>query len=390
MKKILMLLQSEFPPDIRLEKEISTLHQNGYEVTLLCNHYDKSKTDSFKGCEIVRISAPFNSIKYNKAVNFPVFFNPKIVSAAIKVFKKFKPDFVHAHDLPMVPLALLLKKLYRVPVIYDMHENYPEALKYFDKKGIVNKIFKNPHAAAKLDEYCIKNSDAIITVVEENKERLIKKGIARDKIHVVSNTVDLETFASGNPDPEIIERYSSRFVLTYTGTVSPERGLETPVMAMKILKDKIVKIILLIIGDGPSVNHLQKLIADHKLEYHVKLLEWCGHNKLVSYLAASDICIIPQPNNDFINTTIPHKLFEYMSQSKPVIVSDAKPLKRIVEETKCGESFESNNPVSFSENVVKIYEDSSSYGENGRKGVETKYNWNVDAEILLELYGQLL
>ena len=137
-KKILMLLQSTFPPDIRVEREITTLDTSGYKVGLLCNQYEKEKAHSFPGCEIFRIKAYFNSIRLNKILNFPLFLNPRFIIKIIMVYYKFQPDIIHAHDLPMVPLALFIKKIFNIPVIFDIHESYPEALVFFDKKGIVN------------------------------------------------------------------------------------------------------------------------------------------------------------------------------------------------------------------------------------------------------------
>ena len=97
------------------------------------------------------------------------------------------------------------------------------------------------------------------------------------------------------------------------------------------------------------------------MEDYVELKTWVGHQNLRKYFEESNVCVIPQPYNDYINTTIPHKLFEYMSQAKPVIVSDAKPLKRIVEETGAGLVFNSYDQVSFAEQVLKIYADPSDF-----------------------------
>jgi hypothetical protein len=45
-KKILMLLQSDFPPDIRVEKEIKALSQAGYRISILSNN--KKNRSSYK------------------------------------------------------------------------------------------------------------------------------------------------------------------------------------------------------------------------------------------------------------------------------------------------------------------------------------------------------
>jgi glycosyltransferase involved in cell wall biosynthesis len=388
MPKILMLLQAPFPPDIRLEKEIKSLSNSGFEVVLLCNQYVISLEPDFKFGRIIRVKALFNNKKLNQIINFPIFFNPRFIFYLIRIYFLEKPDFVHAHDLPMVPLALILKFLFKKKVIFDMHENYPQALRAFNKKGLANFIFKNAYFAEKLEKFCLSKVDKVIVVVEENKNRLIEIGVSENNISVISNTVDLETFYN-NKDLIKINAFEGRSIIFYSGTVSPERGLKTAVLSMEYLRESIPNSLLLIIGDGKAVEELNELIIEKHLEENVKLQSWCGHDILPSYIARANLCIIPQPNNDFINTTIPHKLFEYMIMEKPVLVSDAVPLKRIVEETKSGLVFKSESPEDFAKRVIKMYESKINFGQNGKNAVEQKYNWKIDAQILIELYKKL-
>src|SRR5690606_38577698 len=109
----------------------------------MCNQYEKDIGIDFPFCSIYRVKAIFKNKKLNKIINIPLFLNPRYLYYCLKAFINFKPDIIHAHDLPMVPIALILKLIKSVPVIYDMHENYPEALKYFKKKGFFNFLFKN-------------------------------------------------------------------------------------------------------------------------------------------------------------------------------------------------------------------------------------------------------
>jgi glycosyltransferase involved in cell wall biosynthesis len=389
MTKILMLLQSEFPPDIRLEKEISALEKAGLKVTLLCNSYSKNPYPNFPFGKIIRIKSFFDSAKLNKIINFPLFLNPRLIYYSIKTTMKEKPDFIHAHDLPILPIALILKLIFQKKVIFDMHENYPQALRVFEKKGIIDYLFKNPILAEKLEKYAIKKADKIIVVVEENKIRLKKLGISSEKIIVVSNTVDLETFKLNSKSLVDLSMYENKYIILYSGTVSPERGLDTPLSAMKYLGSESFELLLIILGDGKAVEKLNRISIENKLENRVELVEWCGHEKLPDYISRANLCIIPQPNNDFINTTIPHKLFEYMAISKPVLVSDAEPLKRIVEETNSGLVFHSNDSIDFAEKVRLIYKSKINFGSNGRKAVEEKYNWSYDAKNLVSMYQNL-
>ena len=385
-KNILMISQALFPPDIRLEKEIKSLSEAGYKILVICNQYSKQLNPSFEYCEIRRVNAVFNSVTLNRIINFPIFFNPRYLLKIYKAIVEFKPDYIHAHDLPMVPIGLMFKKLFRLPIIFDMHENYPEALKAFGKKGFINFLFKNYKAAKLLEKFCIKKSDAIITVVRENSERLIKLGVESEKIYLVSNTVDLDTFATEPVDENILDKYRNKIVLLYAGYVTPERGLDVVVKGMSFLKEKLTNAKLLIIGNGVSVPSLKKNSDDLSLNDYIEFIEWPGHDKLSSYFKVAKIFISPQPKCEFWNTTIPHKLFEYMSKSKPVLAADSKTIKRVIEETSCGVTYKSNNPEDFSAKVLEILSSNIPYGENGLKAVKQTYNWEKDSQVLINLY----
>lgn len=391
--KILMLLQGTFPPDIRLEKEIKSLSEAGYQVLVICNQYKTDSNPQFKYCEITRIKALFKSEKLNRIINFPIFFNPRILLVVIKTLLKFRPHFMHAHDLPMVPVAILFGKLFRLKIIFDMHENYPAALRFFDQGGIINFIFKNPNLSAVLEKFCLKWSDKIIVVVDEGKDRLLKSGVDDSKVCVVSNTVDIEQWQSAD---ELITAQQNEFaelnekkILLYTGRVSIERGLNTAILAMKTLKKSIPEIYLLIIGNGEYVKTLSNIVQQNELTDVVKLLKWPGQENLSFFFKIASICIIPQPRNDFINTTIPHKLFEYMLQQKPVLTSDAIPFERILGETNCGLCFKSNNPENFAAVTQEILSLKIPFGQNGLNAVYEKYNWANDAQVLIKLYNDL-
>ena len=385
-KNILMISQGTFPPDIRLEKEIKSLFGAGYKVLVVCNQYNKEFNSQFDFCEIKRVKALFKSFKLNRIINFPIFFNPRFLLIVFKSIINFKAGYIHAHDLPMVPIALFFGKLFHLPVIFDMHENYPEALKAFQKKGILNFLLKNYKAAKLLEKICIKWSDAIITVVKENSERLIKQGVDGEKIYLVSNTVDLETFAIEPVDDNIVEKYNNKIVLLYSGYVTPERGLDVVVNGISILKETLPNIKLLIIGNGIFVEPLKKLVSELSLNDFVEFIEWPGHNKLSSYFKVAKIFISPQPQSEFWDTTIPHKLFEYMSQSKPVLAADSKAIKRVIEETYSGMTYKSGVPGDFAVKVSEILSSDIPFGNNGLEAVKQNYNWDTDAKVLIRLY----
>ncbi|HII03049.1 TPA: glycosyltransferase family 4 protein [Methanosarcinaceae archaeon] len=137
---------------------------------------------------------------------------------------------------------------------------------------------------------------------------------------------------------------------------------------------------------------MKDLCKQLNIENDVIFTGWVDFSLVPSYIKASDVCLVPHHSNGHTNTTIPYKLFQYMSMEKPIIVTDCPPLKRIVEETGSGLVIPSGDYNKMAEAVVSLYENPESskmMGENGKKAVEEKYNWKSEAEKLCALYKKI-
>lgn len=386
--KVCILLQSDFPPDIRFSKEARSLAKAGYEVHLLCNNKKNlPESDKWQDIFIHRLKYyPALGGRCNRSLNTPLFFSPVWIMKLITLHKLYRFDLFHVINLPLAPLAIMVGRLFHLPVIYDMYETYPEAIKTWGLKGL-SALIRNPHVAQFLDGICMRQADRLIVVVEEAKKRLVKLGVEESKIYLVENSVDLEAFMSIDISPEVKNR-SGDYLITYTGLFSAERGIETAIRAMPFILKNMPSARLVLVGSGPSLGWLKKMAQEEGPAERIDFVGWVDYRLFPSYIHISDVCVIPHPSNPFIDTTIPNKLFEYMALGKPVVVSDAKPLKRIITECQCGEVFESSSPKAFAEAILKIYRADKPYGKNGRQAVLNKYNWEISSRTLLEVYNR--
>ncbi|MEN8194303.1 MAG: glycosyltransferase, partial [Bacteroidota bacterium] len=106
---------------------------------------------------------------------------------------------------------------------------------------------------------------------------------------------------------------------------------------------------------------------------------------------ASNMCLIPHLKSVHTDNTIPHKLFQYMILEKPVVASNCNPIIRIIEETKAGLIYQSNNEADLAAKVISLYEDTKLRKEMGRKGKEAvleKYNWDKASKNLISIYSE--
>jgi len=388
-----MVLQSDFPPDIRVEKEMKAISNAGYSVHLLANNRkNRSVVDKFGKAIIYRLkSYRFLGRFLGQKINFPVPINPVWIWPFFSIVRKNRIRVVHIHDLPFALFGILGRFVFGTKFVLDLHENYPAALALWGKKGsIISCFFRNAKLAEIYEKISCHLADQIIVVAPEHKDYLFKKHFIHDKVHVVGNTVEFGVYEKFPLDKHVIEDYKNYFVVSFLGQFGPERDLDVAIRSIKFMEQDIPNLKMLFIGDGILRDDLRRLIHEEGVEHFAKVIGWVPFEKTNSYLAASNVCMIPQGSNDLIDNGTPHKLFQYMAMGKPVVVSDAKALKHIVEETKCGEIFRSKSPESFARAVLKIKNNPNfPYGENGIRAVKEKYNWDRDAQMLRILYEEI-
>jgi glycosyltransferase involved in cell wall biosynthesis len=141
-------------------------------------------------------------------------------------------------------------------------------------------------------------------------------------------------------------------------------------------------------GQGDQEAFLIRECKSLDLEGHVVFTGWIPLDEMMRRLRLSDVCVIPHRVNRHTNTTIPHKLFQYMALGKPVIATPAAPIRRIVEETDCGVIVPDGSAEEMAKAVVRLTDRrlAARLGENGRKAAGTRYHWEADSKRLVELY----
>ena len=399
-----MILNAPYPSDIRVKKETRALLEAGFTIYLLCLRKKGEKTEAeVDGIKITRIDAGKN--------NYGLAFWDVIMSVRFQhlKFKKAIPLWVakngiqalHVHDLPLTGTALCLRSKLMIPLIADFHENYPEALKtWFDWKRnpiaiFKNKLFMNPKRWASHERKATLESDHVIAVVEEMKQRLIHDYQASpEKITVVTNSEGAD-FLQLPDDPSVYAAFAGKFIITYSGNIGPHRGVDTVVEAMQHLKGH-PEITFVVVGGGNDsiMRYLRNLVQRQGATEQVHFLGRQPSEKFYSYMKYAAVNIVPHKSNGHTDNTVPHKLFQAMMVGKPVIVSSSAPLKRITQAAKAGIVFEAGNAEDLAEKILRLYEDRSLGSELGANGIQATVNgdlnWEQEQKKLITLYNQVI
>ncbi|MFX0198698.1 MAG: glycosyltransferase family 4 protein [Candidatus Hodarchaeota archaeon] len=402
--RIGMVLNKNYPPDIRVEKEVRALRTAGHNVHLLAlarTGMNEPTEERIEGLSIRRIFPAFAKLsslvcRWN-FLRFHMTFQDRYWGGEIERYlRDFKLDALHVHDLPLVGTAIPLGRQFGIPVIADLHENYPAALQVWQggRQGLKEWLTANQKRWSAYECQAVRDSAHVIVVVDEAKWRLIEQhGLPTEKITVVMNVEDVKSFQNIDLDPEISARYQDLFLVCYVGGGGEHRGLETTIQAMPYLRDAIPNLRLLIVGpQAADCERLGRLADAQGVKDLVEIFGWQPFTKVPSYIHSSKICLVPHHQNSHTDSTIPHKLFQYMLLGKPVVVSNCQPLKRIVEETRSGLVFQAGNPLDLAKQIRKFYLDKQlrrDCGGRGHEAVLKKYNWTIESRKLCSLYDSL-
>ena len=393
-----------FPPDIRVEKEARVLIPAGFPVSLLCLKSDKSQAEQETtdfGLEIFRVKPAWERrriVNYFQALTI-------CYSSWIEHIERFvcqtRPDVLHVHDFRLVPSALRAASKFGLPVVADLHENLPAALRAYRRKmrwraKFRSLVFENYHLWRWHERRVLKRCERILVVVPEAARRLLEDyRIPANKVELVSNTEDEKTWNLVDLDGEILKSYEKEWMILYVGSVGDHRGIDTVIEAAALAKPEIDQLRVVIVGVSreEAKRDLERFIHKTGTENFISVIGWVPMEKVKSYVAASKVGLVPHKDREHTNTTVPHKLFQYMISRKPVVVSDCLPLKRIVQETGCGLVFKAEDPRDLARCLVELYhqgeEGLRKYGDKGHRAATGRYCWREDGRRLVALYSQL-
>ncbi|SFR57838.1 glycosyltransferase family 4 protein [Halogeometricum limi] len=408
--RIGMVLKGHYPPDVRVEKEVRVLVAAGYDVSLLClGGDDDPERERVGGATVTRFR---RQEKYGllqrgvKTLAYTATLSDRIWRRELVDFVETDDvDVLHVHDLPLVQTAQDVADEYGLPVVADLHENYPEAVRQW-RRGMprwrrgVQTVVAPVWRLKRLERRAVARADRVLTVAEEARAHYLRDcGADPRTVSVVSNTVDLDVY-----DPERVAPIESgrgdaaaddEFVVGYVGSFGPHRGIETAIRAFPAVVDAVPNARLLLVGGSNEPGYdqgLRELAAETGVGDRITFTGWVDAADVPGFMAACDVGLVPHVSNAHTETTVPHKLFQYMALSVPVVATDVGPLGRIVRDAGGGRVVPASDPAAMATALAALGDDAElrdRLGESARRAVVDRYAWADDAETLVALYDDL-
>gem|GEM_PF-3510210 len=372
----------------RMLKENRTYTEAGAEVFALVvgEQRDEDLVDDIKGATLITYRLPRWRALRAKIASQALFRSRDFRTAIERAIAEHSPDIIQAHDMFVAGSALAARP--PIPVVLDLHEHYPAATEvyrtaYPTVKRTLFGAFQHRRRMERIETRYINKSALTLTVTEEATERVINK-CPSATVATVPN-VERQGFGVGGSVADEPQR-ADEFSMTYVGSFENHRGLDTVVRAVALMKNPTLKVELIGARDSDYVRWLRDEIVRLDIGDSVVLHEWIPSDEVSRAIDSSDLALVPHAPNDQTNATLPHKLFQYMARGKPVLVSSCPPLAKHIRAADSGFVFTAGDERDCARAITEALErrgDLQRLGENGRRYVTEKMNWELVSEPAL-------
>lgn len=264
-----------------------------------------------------------------------------------------RSDIIYSYYPPMVGgvTGVLISKLKRSALIYDVQDLWPEALVAagISEKSMGFKVIE------KIMNWIYHRSTAIIVQSNGYKQALMKKGIFADKIHRVYNWCDesrmkvaeVSNYSNDN-------KRNSNFDILYAGNMGAAQALHFVIQAAEKLQQiERQDIRFIFLGNGIELENLKKQAASLKLS-NVIFRDHVAPELVSAELQAADALLVHLASNPVFDITVPSKTQAYLAAGKPILMAVAGESAEIIKLASAGIVALPCNPADIAAGAISM------------------------------------
>jgi glycosyltransferase involved in cell wall biosynthesis len=346
-------------------KQCRSLNERGHDVTLVvADGLGDETADGVRIVDVGRATGRADRIL-------------RTTRRVLRTALELDADVYQLHDPELLPAGLRLKRGGK-RVVFDSHEDVPTQLL---AKPYLDMLSRRTLSAAfrRYEAYAYPRFDGLIAATPFIRARLAR-------LH--PHTVDINNYPllQEFDGPAGWDRKAQE--VCYVGSISAIRGIRELVRACELLHSPA----RLALAGTFSEPALEREVAGWpgwaRVHAHGHL-DRVGVRQVMRRAMAGLVTLHPVVN--YLDA-LPVKMFEYMAAGLPVIASRFPLWQDIVEGNQCGVCVDPGNPAAIAaaiDHFCRHPHIARRMGENGRRAVHTRYNWDTEAAKLAAFYDTL-
>lgn len=389
--RILILVENlPSPFDRRVWQEATTLHANGYEVSIICptgKGYEK-KYEVIEGVHIYRYDLLLEAkgAKGYLLEYFFAIFHTFRLAWKVQLTRGF--DVIQACNPPdlLFLIGAFFKLFLHKKFVFDHHDINPEL--YEAKFGRRDFFYK---LLLLFERWTFKTADISIATNESYKRIAIERGgMAPDKVYVVRSGPQLERLRTLPPRNEL--KQGRQYLVGYVGVMGTQEGIGYLLQAARTIIHDIGRLDVHfgLVGGGTSLDEMKQMAVDLGIADFVTFTGRVPDQELLEMLNSSDVCVNPDVANEMNDKSTMNKIMEYMALGKPIVQFDLAEGRVSAQDASL--YAKKNDPVDMALQIVALLDDPErrkSMGESGRKRVVNELEWQYEVPKLLAAYDEI-
>jgi len=325
------------------------------------------------------------------------FYNAKFQYACLrhvpKLVKEENIDLIHSHTAHMPDLLLQFKRLH-IPIVTTIHTTIQGQRQGTISSGMgfwslehSEKLTYVAYPLLRLAETVYFSKERYyIAVSEWMREQIRKQYLKVDEssIFVVHNSVDTKQFSPSEGRDD-----SQEDIVLFTGRLIAAKGIRYLADAIPIILREYPDTRFIFIGAGNSMPYRRRLREMGISERNFAFLGYLKESSdLVEYYRASTVYVAPT-----LYENLPIRLLEAMACGVPVVASDVCAIPEVIDNGVNGMLIQPSSVIELADATCCLLGDPNlrrKMGDNARKTVLERFDWNVNAARTAEVYRRIL
>lgn len=209
------------------------------------------------------------------------------ITTFLAIFK-MRYDIILCGHINLLPIAALLKKITGAKLWMVIHGK---------------DAWKPPASGWKTNLH--KNIDSVFSVSELTKERFLSWApLAKEKVYILPNAVDLDNFHPGEKPPHLLHKYGlegKKVIMIMSRLDRPEdlKGHDEILEVLPDLLQEFDNLVFVIAGVGDDRERLEIKVKSLGLEKRVIFTGWIPENEKNNYYLLADLFAMPSQCEGF-------------------------------------------------------------------------------------------
>jgi glycosyltransferase involved in cell wall biosynthesis len=233
-----------------------------------------------------------------------------------------------------------------------------------------------------ITRYALRRADHVTATGARLAEATLRYVPPGKPVTVIPYGVDLEQF---RPQPH---QPGSDVIVGSVGRLSPEKGLKYLLHAFAQIETDQPRVRLILAGDGPERQRLERLAARLQLDDRVDFLGDIPHEQVPQVLARLDIFAMPSTYEGFGVAAI-----EAAAMEVPVVASNVYGIPDVVDDGVTGLLVPPKDVSDLAQALRSLISDEERRRQMGRAArsfVAERYSWEKNTAEMESLYGEML